>query len=113
MLGVCAVGIWSFLQQMIQRYHQIPFVNTACSSAALQVFALGCPFGFERSLTAGVVSSLGREFRSLVGTSVPGGIQTDAAINPGDLRSSHPSVIIVVTAIHPSVQHERKGGSRW
>ncbi|KAI3436238.1 hypothetical protein D9Q98_002292 [Chlorella vulgaris] len=46
--------------------------------------AIGNPFGFERSLTTGVVSALGRGFQSQTGTTIGGGIQTDAAVNPGN-----------------------------
>ena len=41
------------------------------------------PFGFDHTLTVGVVSGLNREVQSVVGSIIPGGIQTDAAINPG------------------------------
>lgn len=41
--------------------------------------AIGNPFGFERTLTSGVVSALGRGFQSQTGSVIGGGIQTDAA----------------------------------
>ena len=53
-----------------------------------QVLAIGCPFGFDHTLTTGVVSGLNREVQSVVGSIIPGGIQTDAAINPGVYASS-------------------------
>jgi putative serine protease PepD len=46
--------------------------------------AIGNPFGLERTLTAGVVSALGREIEAPDGFAIPGVIQTDAAINPGN-----------------------------
>jgi S1-C subfamily serine protease len=46
--------------------------------------AIGNPFGLERTLTAGVVSALGRQIDAPDGFSIPGAIQTDAAINPGN-----------------------------
>jgi S1-C subfamily serine protease len=46
--------------------------------------AIGNPFGLDRTLTAGVVSALGREINAPDGFSIPGAIQTDAAINPGN-----------------------------
>jgi len=46
--------------------------------------AIGSPFGLERTLTAGVVSALGREIDAPDGFAIPGVIQTDAAINPGN-----------------------------
>jgi putative serine protease PepD len=46
--------------------------------------AIGNPFGLERTLTAGVVSAVGRQIDAPDGFAIPGVIQTDAAINPGN-----------------------------
>ncbi|GFR39899.1 hypothetical protein Agub_g404 [Astrephomene gubernaculifera] len=58
------------------------------SSAGLRVgqqcFAIGNPFGFGQTFTSGVISALGRDIPSQLGTTIPGGIQTDASINPGN-----------------------------
>ena len=48
-----------------------------------QVLAIGNPFGFDHTLTTGVVSGLNREIQSQLGSNIGGGIQTDASINPG------------------------------
>lgn len=48
------------------------------------VFAIGNPFGLTRSLTAGVISALGRQLPTDTGREIHGVIQTDAAINPGN-----------------------------
>lgn len=49
----------------------------------MQVFAIGNPFGFDHTLTVGVVSGTGREIQGYTGRPIQDAIQTDAAINVG------------------------------
>ncbi|XP_042944546.1 uncharacterized protein LOC122278423, partial [Carya illinoinensis] len=49
-------------------------------------FAIGNPYGYENTLTTGVVSGLGREIPSPNGSAIRGAIQTDADINAGKLH---------------------------
>lgn len=68
-----------------------------------KVFAIGNPFGFDQTLTTGVISGLGREIESVTRRPIEGVIQTDAAINPGNsggpLLDSAGRVIGINTAI--------------
>jgi S1-C subfamily serine protease len=70
-----------------------------------KVLAIGNPFGFDRTLTTGIVSGLSRPIRSeMTGRLIEGAIQTDAAINPGNsggpLLNSHGQMIGINTLIY-------------
>ena len=68
-----------------------------------KILALGNPFGLERTLTSGIISSLDRSLKAKNGRMIKGIIQTDAAINPGNsggpLLNSRGQVIGMNTAI--------------
>jgi len=82
----------------------IPFGNSNSLKVGQKVLAIGNPFAFERTLTTGIISGLGRPLKNDKGIIIRDLIQTDASINPGNsggpLLNSQGELIGVNTMIY-------------
>jgi S1-C subfamily serine protease len=86
-----------------EKLKALPLGDSRNLQVGQKVLAIGNPFGLGLTLTTGIISSLGRNIRSEVGTLIEELIQTDASINPGNsggpLLNSDGEMIGVNTAI--------------
>jgi putative serine protease PepD len=64
--------------------HTLRFVSSSTLRVGDPAYAIGNPDGFDQTLTVGVISALGRTITAPDGAAIPGVIQTDAALNPGN-----------------------------
>jgi S1-C subfamily serine protease len=82
----------------------IPLGSSEGLKVGMKVLAIGNPFGFDRTLTTGIVSGLARPLQTEDGYIIRETIQTDAAINPGNsggpLLDSHGELIGINSAIY-------------
>ncbi len=88
--------------------HPLPVGDSSNLKVGMQVVAIGNPYGLSGSMTAGIVSQLGRLLPSQdTGFSIPDVIQTDAAINPGNsggpLLNMKGEVVGINTAIQSAI----------
>src|SRR5579859_932810 len=82
----------------------LPLGDSSTIQVGQKVLAIGNPFGFQSTLTTGVISALGRTVQTSQTTFIDEAIQTDAAINRGNsggpLINSHGEVIGINSAIY-------------
>ncbi|WP_319562386.1 trypsin-like peptidase domain-containing protein [Marispirochaeta sp.] len=82
----------------------VPFGDSSNLRVGQKVLAIGNPFGYDRTLTTGIVSGLGRPVRTSSNIVIRDMIQTDASINPGNsggpLLNAHGEMIGINTMIY-------------
>jgi putative serine protease PepD len=64
--------------------HPLAFASSGDLQPGDPVYAIGNPFGLDRTMTAGIVSAVGRDIQAPDGLTIPNAIQTDAPINHGN-----------------------------
>ena len=64
--------------------HPLPFGDSSATQVGDSVIAIGSPFGLPNTVTAGIVSAVGRTIQAPNQFTIPNAIQTDAPINPGN-----------------------------
>lgn len=83
--------------------HPVAMADSSKLKVGQKVFAIGNPFGLERTMTCGIISSLNRSLKLRGNRTIKSIIQIDAAVNPGNsggpLLNSHGQLIGINTAI--------------
>jgi len=91
------------IEAPVDELHPVTLGDSRTLKVGMRVFALGNPFGLERTLTTGIISSLNRSLQIHGNWKIKSIIQIDAAINPGSsggpLLDAHGRLIGINTAI--------------
>ena len=97
------VAVLKLINAPAENLYPIPLADSRDLRVGQSVFAIGNPFGLERTMSAGIISSLNRTLPLRSARTVRGIIQTDAAVNPGNsggpLLDGRGALIGVNTAI--------------
>jgi S1-C subfamily serine protease len=96
-----------------EKLFPIPIGDSSRLKVGMRVFAIGNPFGLERTMTEGIVSSLNRSLQIRGSRSIKAIIQTDAAVNPGNsggpLLDTRGQLVAVNTAIATAAAGQSAG----
>ena len=88
----------------------LPLGRSTRTRVGEPVVAIGSPFGERQSLSVGVVSAIDRSIRSLTAFEIPGAIQTDAAVNPGNSGGPLVNARGQVIGINQQIKSRSGGG---
>jgi S1-C subfamily serine protease len=72
------------VQAQASELHPLTFGDSAAVAVGDPAYAIGSPFGLDRTMTAGIISATGRSIQAPDGQTIPDAIQTDAPINHGN-----------------------------
>ena len=108
MVGLDPYTDLAVLKIYTENLPHVSFLENADLRVGQLAIAIGNPFGFQCTVTTGVISALGRTLQSRTGRMIDNVIQTDAALNPGNsggpLMDSNSRVIGVNTAVIKEAQ---------
>jgi S1-C subfamily serine protease len=90
--------------------HPLPLGDSRMSEVGDPVFAIGNPFGLERTLTTGIVSALQRQITTPSGVTIDNILQTDAPINPGSAGGPLLDEAGEVIGINSQIETRGEGG---
>ena len=90
--------------------HALELADSSQVAVGDVVVAIGSPFGLENSVTAGIVSALGRSMQAPNGYTINGAVQTDAAINHGNSGGPLLDLDGKVVGVNAQIESE-SGGS--
>jgi putative serine protease PepD len=90
--------------------HPLSLGDSSAVEIGDAVVAIGSPFGLEETVTSGIVSALHREITATNDATIPGAIQTDAAINHGNSGGPLLDVLGEVIGVNAQIESE-SGGS--
>jgi S1-C subfamily serine protease len=98
----------AILRINLPELHHLRFADSGKIAVGQIAVAIGNPLGLDNTVTAGIISALGRTFPARTGRLIDNVLQTDAALNPGNsggpLLDTRGRVIGVNTAIIPAAQ---------
>jgi S1-C subfamily serine protease len=91
--------------------HPLAFESSSVLAVGDPVYAIGNPFGLDRTMTAGIVSAVGREIEAPNGLTIPNAIQTDAPINHGNSGGPLLNTEGAVIGVNSQIENSTGGGN--
>jgi S1-C subfamily serine protease len=93
-----------------ERLTAIPLGDSKKLKVGQKVLAIGNPYGLQRTMTTGIVSSLGREIEAQNGRIIEDVIQTDASVNPGNSGGPLLNAAGQMVGLNTAILSQKDGG---